>query len=91
MTVASDQKLGHHLACEVGVDAELVDQLRQWRKERAERDSMPPFVVFTDMTMLAIAEHEPRTQEDLLAIPGIGRRKVELYGDEILRIITPDA
>jgi len=91
MTVASDQKLGHHLACEVGVDVELVDQLRQWRKERAERDSMPPFVVFTDVTMLAIAEHEPRTQEDLLAIPGIGRRKVELYGDEILRIITPDA
>ena len=48
---------------------------------------MPAFVVFTDATLQLIAEHKPRTPEALLKINGIGRAKLERYGDAVLTIV----
>ena len=48
---------------------------------------MPAFVVFTDATLQLIAEHKPRTQQALLAVNGIGRAKLERYGDEVLSLV----
>ena len=54
-------------------DPELVDALRTWRKARSTEASVPAFVVFSDATLLAIAERRPTDNAALLAIPGIGR------------------
>ena len=48
---------------------------------------MPAFVVFTDATLQLIAEHKPRTPDALLRINGIGRSKLERYGEEVLSVV----
>ena len=44
-------------------------------------------MVFTDATLQLIAEHKPRTSEALLKINGIGRSKVEKYGEDVLTLV----
>ena len=52
---------------------------------------MPAYVVFTDATLTAIAEHRPADRAALVGIPGIGARKLERYGDAVLALIAdPD-
>ena len=87
VTAARDRKLGHHLACEVGVDPVLVERLRQWRSERAEADRVPAFVILTDATLLGVAEKQPDSMESLLQIPGIGRRKADLYAADLIKVL----
>ena len=66
----------------------MVAALRAWRRERSKTDGVPPYVVFNDATMLVIAAMRPATPRQLLAVPGIGARKLEDYGDEILAIVA---
>ena len=87
LTAARDRKLGHHIACEVGVDPDLVERLRQWRSKRAEADRVPAFVILTDATLLAVAEKRPASLEGLLQVPGIGRRKADLYAAELIKVL----
>ena len=87
LTAARDRKLGHHLACEVGVDPALVERLRQWRSERAEADRVPAFVILTDATLLGVAEKRPDSMEGLLQIPGVGRRKADLYAADLIKVL----
>jgi DNA helicase-2/ATP-dependent DNA helicase PcrA len=65
----------------------LVDALRAWRKDRSSQASVPAFVVFSDATLLAIAERKPADNAALLAIPGIGRAKLDAYGTDVLQIV----
>ncbi len=60
--------------------------LRAWRMTEAKRAGVPAFRVFSDRTLLAIAETLPTTPEEFLAVPGIGLRSVEKYGQQIYRI-----
>ncbi|MSS45379.1 ATP-dependent DNA helicase UvrD2 [Cutibacterium sp. WCA-380-WT-3A] len=87
LTAAKDRKLGHHLGCTVGVDPDLVDRLRQWRSERAEADRVPAFVILTDATLLSVAERRPHSVESLLQVPGIGRRKADLYAADLITVL----
>ena len=73
--------------CPASYDEALFERLREWRKERAGEESVPAFVVFTDATLQLIAEHKPRTPEALLRISGIGRSKVEKYGEDVLALV----
>ncbi|MDO4412069.1 ATP-dependent DNA helicase UvrD2 [Cutibacterium sp.] len=82
-----DRKLGHHIACEVGVDPALVERLREWRSGRAETDRVPAFVILTDATLLGIAENRPYSVEGLLQVPGIGRRKADLYAADLIKVL----
>lgn len=65
----------------------LFDQLRTWRLEEAREQGVPPYVVFGDVTLRALAEHRPVTPEKLLEISGIGKAKLERYGDAVIEII----
>lgn len=69
----------------------MVEALREWRTARASRDKVPAYVVFTDVTLLALAERLPGSDADLLEIPGIAERKVESYGAEILDVLVRHA
>ncbi|MGV1003506.1 MAG: ATP-dependent DNA helicase UvrD2 [Candidatus Nanopelagicales bacterium] len=73
--------------CPGSPDEQLLDHLRKWRQTTAAAREVPAFVVFTDVTMAAIAERRPADLDALLAIPGIGPAKAELYGEAILGLV----
>ena len=61
--------------------------LRAWRLERSRRDGVPAYVVFDDKTLGAILVGMPSTEQQLLAVAGMGPKRVELYGNEILALL----
>ncbi|MGI5951583.1 MAG: ATP-dependent DNA helicase UvrD2 [Brooklawnia sp.] len=81
-------KLGRHLDCEVSFDEELYEQLQTWRAQQASEQSLPAFVVFTDSTLRALAEHRPTTHAELVRIPGVGAVKAERYGADVLGLVA---
>ena len=68
----------------------LADQLRAWRRKRAEADGVPAYVVFNDRTLAALSERRPRSRGELLAVEGIGPSKLDRYGDELLALLASD-
>ncbi len=83
---AAERKLGRHLDCASSYDEVIYDRLRLWRKAAAAESKLPAYCIFTDATLLAIAEAEPRTELELLKIPGVGKSKLVKYGHEVLSI-----
>ncbi len=73
-------------------DLGLLQKLKAFRKEEAARRSVPPFVIFHDKTLENIAADRPKRASDMSNIAGMGPKKVELYGDQLIKIIqsTPD-
>ena len=71
-----------------GEAGELFERLRAWRSSTAQAASVPAYVVFTDATLQAIAEARPASMRELSGLPGIGARKLELYGDEVLATVS---
>ncbi len=67
---------------------ELFESLRHWRREAASEQGVPPYVIFHDATLRAIARLRPVTPEELADVPGIGARKLEDYGDEVLQVVA---
>ncbi len=64
-------------------DSDMVEYLREWRREVARRTGSPAFMVMSDATLLDLCKKRPWTREQLLAVTGIGLKKAELYGAEI--------
>ena len=73
--------------CSVDVDDELLAQLKDWRLRTAKELKVPAYVVFTDNTLIAIAESLPVDEAALVAIPGIGARKLEQFGPDVLELV----
>lgn len=61
-------------------DAPLFDRLRALRKRLADARGVPPYVVFSDVTLRALAAARPQTKEEFLAIVGIGEKKYADFG-----------
>lgn len=72
----------------VKADNELLDRLKQLRKEISQEESVPPFMIFPDATLKELSEYMPTKEEDLLKIKGIGERKAEVYGERFIKSIT---
>lgn len=83
-----DARLGRCEGCPADVDAALFERLRAWRSVRAKEQSAPAFVVFTDATLQAIAERRPGSVAELVALPGIGQAKLDLYGQDVLALVA---
>ncbi|MDT7791405.1 MAG: ATP-dependent helicase UvrD/PcrA [Mycobacterium sp.] len=73
--------------CPSDIDEELLAQLKDWRLRISKEMSVPAYVVFTDNTLIAIAETLPTDDAALVAIPGIGARKLEQYGPDVLALV----
>ncbi|MBB2913559.1 DNA helicase-2/ATP-dependent DNA helicase PcrA [Streptosporangium becharense] len=84
LAAAAEQKLGRCSTCPAEYDESLLESLRTWRAGVAKEARIPPYVVFTDVTLQAIAERAPASEQDLLAITGIGRVKLDRYGEAVL-------
>jgi ATP-dependent DNA helicase RecQ len=69
------------------LDPELFDVLRKLRKQIADREGVPAFVVFSDASLRQMVERKPKTESGLLAVSGVGRIKLERYGSDFLRAI----
>jgi ATP-dependent DNA helicase RecQ len=60
--------------------------LKAWRAEVAKEHNLPAYVIFHDATLAHIAEAAPINLEDLQGISGIGAKKLEAYGQEVLKV-----
>ncbi len=69
------------------IDTPLFEALRSHRTQLAQEQGVPPYVILHDKTLVAICEHRPGSVEQLAGIPGIGARKLELYGEDLIRVI----
>ena len=69
-------------------DSALFQELRALRKEIAEEQQVPPFVVFADATLAEMAAQMPKDKWELLKITGVGQHKLARYGDAFLRVIN---
>ncbi|HVU92925.1 MAG TPA: UvrD-helicase domain-containing protein [Jatrophihabitans sp.] len=68
-------------------DAELFGRLRAWRKAQAEAQGVPPYVVFSDATLVAIADSRPKSRDGLAQISGVGPTKLTRYAAPVLEVI----
>jgi DNA helicase-2/ATP-dependent DNA helicase PcrA len=69
-------------------DAELFARLRAWRRAEAQAQNVPPYVVFSDATLVAIADARPLSRAALARISGVGPAKLERYGDGLLGLLA---
>ena len=70
------------------VDPELFARLKGWRTEEARRRSLPPYVIFHDRTLAAIAGARPASADELARIKGVGPAKLAAYGEALLQLMT---
>ena len=66
---------------------ELWERLRAWRAVVAKQSGVPAYVVFHDATLAEIARLHPRSEHELRCITGIGERKLERYGSDVLELL----
>ncbi len=74
-------------SCPSDIDEHLLAELKDWRLRISKEMSVPAYVVFTDNTLIAIAESMPTDDAALVAIPGIGARKLEQFGPDVLAMV----
>ncbi|MGW0702706.1 ATP-dependent DNA helicase UvrD2 [Streptomyces sp. NPDC002867] len=86
LTDAGEMKLMRCEDCPSDMDEALYERLREWRSDRAKELGQPAYCVFTDKTLMAIAEAVPGTEGELAGISGVGGRKLERFGTDVLAI-----
>lgn len=62
--------------------------LKAWRAEVARSHDLPAYVIFNNNTLKALAQLRPSDADELVGVPGIGSKKLEAYGDQVLRVIA---
>jgi DNA helicase-2/ATP-dependent DNA helicase PcrA len=93
LLAGADRKLGRCPDCPSDLDEELFERLQAWRARTAAELKVPAYVVFTDATLVALAERRPAAPAELLAIAGIGPRKLGQYGAAVFALVggaSPD-
>jgi ATP-dependent DNA helicase RecQ len=68
-------------------DRALFELLRQKRKQTADRQHVPPYVIFSDKTLIGMATYFPQSRDSLLNISGVGQTKLDRYGNVFLNVI----
>jgi len=69
-------------------EAARFERLRAWRAEQARERTVPAYVVFPDRTLVELAARLPANESELLAVPGVGPAKLELFGADLLRMLA---
>jgi DNA helicase-2/ATP-dependent DNA helicase PcrA len=79
--------LGRCEDCPSNLDLALFDALKAWRSAKSKELKVPAYVVFSDNTLTAIAEQQPQDDRGLVSIPGIGAKKLERFGADVLAVV----
>ncbi len=69
-------------------DAALFEELRSWRAAQAKEQGVPAYVIFNDATLYGIVEARPATSAQAGEVSGVGLKKLERYGEDLLRIVA---
>ncbi|AEV88491.1 ATP-dependent DNA helicase [Actinoplanes sp. SE50] len=88
LLAGADRKLGRCPTCPSDMDEDLYERLQRWRASTAAELKVPAYVVFTDATLVAVAERRPTDPAQLLAIAGIGPRKLGQYGEAVFALVA---
>ncbi|MGR8008406.1 ATP-dependent DNA helicase UvrD2 [Streptomyces hypolithicus] len=86
LTDAGEVKLMRCEDCPSDMDEALYQRLRDWRAGQAQQLGQPPYCVFTDKTLMAIAEAVPDEPGELAMISGVGARKLGRFGADVLAL-----
>jgi len=84
---ARAQAQGKSGGAEAAVDSPLFERLRAWRAAVAKEHGVPAYVVFHDGTLRAIAAGRPSSLDELADVPGVGEKKLERYGEDLIRLV----
>ncbi|WP_189693325.1 ATP-dependent DNA helicase UvrD2 [Sinomonas cellulolyticus] len=87
LSTGAERKVGRCANCPPSYEEATFEALRAWRLERAKESDIPAFVVFTDATLTAIAEARPASLAELAQVAGVGRAKLERYGEGVLEVL----
>jgi ATP-dependent DNA helicase RecQ len=71
----------------VADDDPLLASLKSWRREQARDQGVPPYVVFHDRTLQELAAMRPGSLAELEQVSGIGKAKLERYGNALLEVL----
>jgi DNA helicase-2/ATP-dependent DNA helicase PcrA len=88
LSTGAERKIGRCSTCPPTYDEELFERLRAWRSGVAAEAKVPAYVVFTDATLVAIAETLPGDLGRLARVPGVGPTKLERYGEQVLELLA---
>lgn len=88
---AAERKIGRCTDCPPTYDERTFEELRTWRKAVADHQRVPAFVVFTDATLIAIAERSPVDERALAGVSGVGARKLGAYGPAVLGVLRGES
>jgi DNA helicase-2/ATP-dependent DNA helicase PcrA len=88
LTDPGELKLMRCEDCPSDLDEALYERLREWRADQAKKMGQPAYCVFTDKTLLAIAETVPKDVAGLSRISGVGGRKLERFGSDVLALCS---
>jgi DNA helicase-2/ATP-dependent DNA helicase PcrA len=88
LATAADRKVGRCSSCPPTYDEALFERLREWRSGVATAASVPAYVVFTDATLVAIAETLPADEGALAQVSGVGATKLQKYGADVLAVLA---
>ncbi|WP_247826632.1 ATP-dependent DNA helicase UvrD2 [Arthrobacter antioxidans] len=91
LLTGAERKIGRCSDCPATYEEETFEALRAWRLAESKEKDVPAFVVFTDATLVAIAEARPQTLDELGDLAGVGSAKLERYGEAVLEIISDTA
>ena len=69
-------------------DAALYTAIKTWRNTSAEKENVPPYIIFGDKTIEELVEKKPQNEKELLDVFGIGTTKAEKIGSQVLRIVA---
>lgn len=73
---------------DIEYDLELFEKLRVVRKEIADKEEVPPFIIFGNKTLYEMAHHVPKNKEEFSNLFGVGEKKLEAFGEEFLKCIS---
>ena len=69
------------------VDSSLFAELKALRRELADKNNVPAYIIFSDATLIDMCKKLPVTVDELLEVSGVGKVKLELYGDRFLKLL----
>ena len=67
------------------INSDLFNKLRIWRRDTAIKEGVKPYIIFSDATLIELCNKLPKTEQELLEIRGMGEKKFNKYGEEILK------
>lgn len=70
------------------INSELFNRLRSWRREMAIKEGVKPYIIFSDATLIELCNKNPKSEDELLDIRGMGEKKFKKYGKDLLNLLN---